>query len=91
MGNSYPLSASYSFYIISYNKGVASLKFNTTLVSLPIPSMPQNLMIVNNPTTPPNASLSWSAPANNNIISADSYNVYQDGVLLSDVVGHTVF
>jgi len=86
MGNAYPLGASYSFYIISYNKGVPSLNSNTTLVSLPIPSVPLNLIAINNATTPPNASLSWSAPANNNVISSDSYNIYQDGMLLSNVV-----
>jgi len=86
MGNSYPLGSTYKFYIISYNKGVPSLNSKTTEVSLPIPSPPQNLMIVNNPTTPPNASLSWSPGSNNNIISSDSYNVYQDNVLVHNVV-----
>ena len=86
MGNAYPLGASYSFYIISYNKGVPSLNSNTTLVSLPIPSPPLSLMASNNSTTPPNVSLLWSAPSNNNIISSDSYNVYQDNVLVHNVV-----
>jgi len=86
MGNAYPLGASYSFYIISYNKGVPSLNSKTTEISLPIPSAPQNLVIVDNPTTPPNASLSWSPGSNNNIISSDSYNIYQDNVLVHNVV-----
>ena len=86
MGNSYPLGSTYSFHILSYNKGVASIVSMQTSVSLPIPSNPLSLVAINNATTPPNVSLSRSAPSNNNIISTDSYNVYQDGVLMSDVV-----
>ena len=86
MGNSYPLGSTYSFYILSYNKGVASIASMQTSVSLPIPSNPLSLVAINNATTPPNESLSWSAPSNNNIISTDSYNVYQDDVLMYDVV-----
>ena len=86
MGNTYPLGASYSFYILSYNKGVASIASMQTTISLPIPSAPLSLVVVNNPTTPPTASLTWSPPANNNVISSDSYNVYQDGVLVHNVI-----
>nr|WPF46683.1 MAG: hypothetical protein [Lake Baikal virophage 9] len=89
MGNAYPLGSAYSFYILSYNKGVASIASMQTTVSLPIPSVPLGLVIYDNPTTPPNATLTWSPPANNNVISSDSYNVYQDGVLVHNVVQPT--
>lgn len=86
MGNSYPFGSTYSFYILSYIKGMASVaSMQTTSVSLPIPSNPLSLVALNNATTPPNVSLSWSAPSNNSTISTDSYNVYQDGSLLSNV------
>lgn len=84
--NSYPLGASYSFYVLSYNKGVPSIASMQTSVSLPIPSAPLNFMAVNNPTTPPNASLSWSPGANNNVIKSDSYNIYQDGIFVTNVI-----
>ena len=86
MGNTYPLGTSYSFYVLSYNKGVASIESIQTNVSLPIPSAPLNLVAVNNPTTPPNASLSWLPGSNNNVISSDSYNIYQDGVFVTNVI-----
>ena len=86
MGNSYPLGASYSFYVLSYNKGVPSIASMQTSVSLPIPSAPLNFVFVNNPTTPPNASLSWSPGANNNVIKSDSYNIYQDGIFVTNVI-----
>ena len=89
MGNAYPLGASYSFYVLSYNKGVASQASMQTTVALPVPSAPLSLIVTNNPTTPPNASLSWLPPSNNNIISTDSYNLYQDGVLVHNVVQGT--
>jgi hypothetical protein len=86
MGNSYLLGASYSFYIISYNKGVPSINSMQTTVTLPMSSAPTSLIAVVNPTTPPTISLTWNPPSNNNIISADSYNIYQDGVLVHNVV-----
>jgi hypothetical protein len=89
MGNSYPLGSSYSFRILSLNKGIPSPFSMETTVSLPIPSAPLNFVAVNNPTIPPNASLSWFPGANNNVISSDSYNIYQDGVLITDVISST--
>ena len=86
MGNNYPLGATYSFYIVSYNKGVASQASAQTSVILPIPSAPLNLAIHDYAYIPPYAALSWSAPANNNVITTNSYNVYQDGVLVHNVV-----
>jgi Fibronectin type III domain len=89
MGNSFPLGASYSFYVLSYNKGVASQASIQTTVALPVPGVPLSFVALDNPTTPPNASLSWLPPSNNNIISTDSYNVYQDGMLVHNVVQPT--
>ena len=89
MGNTYPLGASYSFYILSYNKGIPSIASMQTTVSLPIPSAPLNFSVVNNPTIPPNASLTWLPGSNNNVISSDSYNIYQDGVLITNVISST--
>ncbi len=87
MGNSaYPLGASYSFYVLSYNKGVASIASMHTSVSLPIPSAPLSFSALNNATTPPNASLSWLPGSNNNVISSDSYNIYQDGLFVTNVI-----
>lgn len=86
MGNSYPLGASYSFYVLSYNKGVPSIASMQTTISLPIPSAPLNFVVVNNPTIPPTASLTWLSGANNNVISSDSYNIYQDGVFITNVI-----
>ena len=86
LGNSYPLGATYSFYVLSYNKGVPSIASMQTSVSLPIPSFPLNFVAVNNPSIPPNASLSWLPGTNNNVIKSDSYNIYQDGVFITNVI-----
>ena len=86
LGNSYPLGATYSFYVLSYNKGVPSIASMQTSVSLPIPSAPLNFIAVNNPSIPPNASLSWLPGTNNNVIKSDSYNIYQDGVFITNVI-----
>jgi len=80
------IGSTYSFYVLSYNKGIPSIPSMQTSVNLPITSAPLNLLAINNATTPPNVSLSWTPPSNNNIISSDSYNIYQDNVLVHNVV-----
>ena len=48
--------------------------------------MPLNLSAVVNPTSPPTISLNWQPPANNNTINTTSYNVYQNGSLVHNVI-----
>ena len=51
-------------------------------LNIPSPTAPRSLAGVVNPIGEPTVSLSWLAPSNNSTISTDSYNVYQDNVLI---------
>jgi len=56
------------------------------IINIPSPSMPLNLSAIVNATSPPTVSLSWDPPANNNTINTTSYNVYQNGLLVHNVI-----
>jgi hypothetical protein len=86
----YSIGSTYSFYVQSLNKTTSSIPSITTAVNLPIPTAPLTLTSIVNTTTPPTVSLAWIAPANNSIISTDSYNVYQNGTLIHNVVSPTL-
>jgi hypothetical protein len=86
----YSIGSTYSFYVQSLNKTTSSIPSITTAVNLPIPTAPLSLTSIVNTTTPPTVSLAWIAPANNVTISTDSYNVYQNGTLIHNVVSPTL-
>lgn len=85
-GVNHPIGGTYLFYVKSANKGVVSVSSSLTSVSLPVPSVPLNLSASISSTTPPSASLTWDYPSNNSTISTDSFNVYQDNVLVGNVI-----
>ena len=86
LSDTYNFGSTYSFYIYSFFQGENSGLPAVIDVTLPSPSAPTNLTVTNNATTPPYVTLQWGAPANSGAVSADQYNIYQDGVALGTVV-----
>ena len=82
----YPIGSTYSFYVVALANTVPSQPSSSTSITLPVPTNPLNPSGIVSPTTPPTVSLSWDPPANRNIISTDSYNVYQDNILVHNVI-----
>jgi len=72
----------YGFYVKSVHDSVEGSHSMTYNMSIPSPTAPRSLAGVVNPIGEPTVSLSWLAPSNNSTISTDSYNVYQDNVLI---------
>ena len=82
--NQLPESA--GFHVASVHGVIEGNSSPGVIINIPSPSMPLNLAAIVNTTSPPSVSLSWSAPANNSTINTTSYNVYQNGELVHNVI-----
>ena len=82
--NQLPESA--GFHVASVHGTIEGNSSPGVIINIPPPTMPLNLAAIVNATTPPTVSLNWAPPANNATINTTSYNVYQNGELVHNVI-----
>ena len=72
----HPIGSRYSFYVVALANTVPSQPSSSTSITLPVSKNTLYPFGIVSPTRPPTVSFSSNPPANRNIISLDSYNVY---------------